>query len=115
MTVSYRRPLLGAGAACGARISEISSGTGQPSMLRKQNRNSASEERCGRGKGPGMSNLTNLEKRQFKRVLQMGGGYVLDFSNRTFAEFVTDSVGRDIYDTRYAYGSRSKANLMRGF
>jgi hypothetical protein len=62
-----------------------------------------------------MSDLTNLEKRQFERLLEMGGGYVLDFSNRTFAEFVTDSVGRDIYDARYAHGSGSKANLLRGF
>jgi hypothetical protein len=62
-----------------------------------------------------MSDLSNIEKRQFERLLQMGGGYVLDFSNRTFAEFVTDSVGRDIYDARYSSGSGSKANLLRGF
>lgn len=62
-----------------------------------------------------MSDLTNLEKRQFERLLQMGGGYVLDFSNRTFAEFVSDSVRRIISDPRYAYGSGSKANLLRGF
>ena len=62
-----------------------------------------------------MADLTNLEKRQFERLLQMGGGYVLNFSNRTLQEFVTDSVGRDIYDARYAYGSGSKANLLRGF
>src|SRR5688500_17273629 len=52
-----------------------------------------------------MSDLTNIERRQFERLLQMGGGYVLDFSNRTFAEFVADSVGRNIYDPRYAYAS----------
>jgi hypothetical protein len=45
----------------------------------------------------------------------MGGRYVLDFSNRTFAEFVEDSVRRDIYVTRYKYGSGSKANRLRGF
>ena len=55
-----------------------------------------------------MSDLTNLEKRQFERLFQMGGGYVLDFSNRTFAEFVSDSVARDIYDARYAYGTARK-------
>jgi hypothetical protein len=62
-----------------------------------------------------MSDLTNIEKRQFERLFQMGGGYVLDFSNRTFAEFVADSVGRDIYQARYCYGSGSKANMLRGF
>lgn len=46
----------------------------------------------------------------------MGGGYVLEFSNRTFAEFVEESVRRDIYDARYDYGnSGSKANRLRGF
>jgi hypothetical protein len=62
-----------------------------------------------------MANLSILEKRQFERLLQMGGGYVLNFSNRTFQEFVTDSMNRDIYDTRYAYGSGSKTNMLRGF
>jgi len=62
-----------------------------------------------------MADLTILEKRQFERLLGMGSGYVLNFSNRTFAEFITDSAARDIYDARYAYGSGSKANLLRGF
>lgn len=62
-----------------------------------------------------MADLTGPEKRAFERVLAMGGGYVLDFSNRTFSEFVMDSSGRDIYDARYDYGSGSKANRLRGF
>jgi len=62
-----------------------------------------------------MSDLTASEKRKLERLFGMGGGYVLDFSNRTFAEFVEDSVRRDIYDTRYKYGSGSKANRLRGF
>src|SRR5262249_10859317 len=55
------------------------------------------------------------EKLQLERLLQMGGGYVLNFSNRTFQDFVEDSVRRDIYDARYAYRSGSKANVLRGF
>lgn len=62
-----------------------------------------------------MSNLTSSEKRKLERLFGMGGGYVLDFSNRTFAEFVEESVRRDIYDARYEYGSGSKANRLRGF
>jgi hypothetical protein len=62
-----------------------------------------------------MSDLTGAEKRTFERLLAMGGGYVLDFSNRTFSEFVLDSTGRDIYDSRYDYGSGSKANRLRRF
>lgn len=62
-----------------------------------------------------MSNLTFTEKRKFEQFLGMETGYVLDFTNRTFAEFVRDSTGRDIYDARYNYESGSKANRLRAF
>lgn len=62
-----------------------------------------------------MSNLTYIEKRKLEQFLGMSSGYVLDFSNRTFAEFVRDSTGRDIYDTSYDYASGSKANRLRAF
>ena len=62
-----------------------------------------------------MANLSNQEKRRLERFLDMGGGYVLDFSNRTFQEFVLDSTGRVIYDAKYDYGSGSKANRLRAF
>jgi hypothetical protein len=62
-----------------------------------------------------VSNLTYVEKRKFEQLLGMSSGYVLDFSNRTFAEFVRDSTGRDIYDSSYDYASGSKANRLRAF
>jgi len=62
-----------------------------------------------------MSNLTGSEKRKLERLLGMGSGYVLNFSNRTFAEFIDENTGRDIYDALYDYGSGSKANRLRGF
>lgn len=62
-----------------------------------------------------MSDLTAIEKRKLERALDMEGGYVLDFSNRTFREFFLDSVGIDIYDAKYDYASGSKANRMRAF
>lgn len=62
-----------------------------------------------------MSDLTFAEKRKFEQFLGMGSGYVLDFSNRTFADFVMDSTGRDIYDTRYDSASGSKAHRLRAF
>lgn len=62
-----------------------------------------------------MSDLTGLDKRKLERLLDMGGGYVLNFSNRTFADFVMDSTGKDIDDSKYNYGSGSKANRLRGF
>lgn len=45
----------------------------------------------------------------------MGGGYVLDFSNRTFQEFIADAVRKDIEDQKYNYASCSKANRLRQF
>ena len=62
-----------------------------------------------------MANLTAIEKRKLERVLGMSSGDVLNFSNRTFAEFFLDSVGLDIYDGKYDYASGSKANRMRAF
>jgi hypothetical protein len=57
-----------------------------------------------------MSSLSNVQKRKFEQLLNMGGGYVLDFSNRTFDDFALDSIGRHIGDA-----SSSKANRLRGF
>lgn len=62
-----------------------------------------------------MADLTSSDKRKLERLFGMGSGYVLDFSNRTFSEFVEESVHRDIYDARYDHGSGSKANRLRGF
>ncbi len=40
---------------------------------------------------------------------------MLGFSNRTFEEFFREVVGIEIYDTRFDYGSGSKANRIRAF
>jgi hypothetical protein len=61
-----------------------------------------------------MSDLTQSEKRKLERLLGMGSGYVLDFSNRTFSDFVQESIRREIYDPKYDHGSGSKANRLRG-
>lgn len=45
----------------------------------------------------------------------MGGGYVLDFSNRTIHEFILDNTHLNIYDKKYNYGSGSKAKRLRAF
>jgi hypothetical protein len=62
-----------------------------------------------------MSNLTYVEKRKFEQLLGMSSGYVLNFSNKTFAELVKETTGRDIFDARYDYESGSKANRLRAF
>ena len=62
-----------------------------------------------------MNKLTHIEKQKLERELCMGGGYVLDFSNRTFEEFFREVVGVQIYDSRFDLASGSKANRMRAF
>lgn len=62
-----------------------------------------------------MSDLSFIEKTKLEKLLGMGSGYVLDFSNRTFAEPVADSTGKNIYDRKYEYASGSKANRLRAF
>jgi len=62
-----------------------------------------------------MAKLTFIEKNKLEKLFEMRGGYVLNFSDRTFREFVTDSTRRNIYDSKYDYESGSKANRLRAF
>src|SRR5712692_4463556 len=62
-----------------------------------------------------MSDLTRQETIKLERFLKMDGGYVLNFSNRTFGDFVVDVTGRDPYDARYQVSGTSKANRLRVF
>ena len=62
-----------------------------------------------------MADLSTNEKQVLERLFQMGGGYVLNFSDRTMHEFFTDDVGVNIFQEKYNYASGSKANRMRGF
>ena len=55
------------------------------------------------------------EKRDLETALQMGSGYVLDFSNKTFGEFIAASIGIDIYGGAYSGNGGSKANHLRCF
>jgi hypothetical protein len=62
-----------------------------------------------------MSDLTFVEKQNLEKLLGMASGYVLDFSDRTLGELISDSTGRDIFDSKYNYRSGSKANRLRAF
>lgn len=62
-----------------------------------------------------MADLNYKEKLMIERLFDMGSGYVMDFSNRTFQEFIFDSLNIDIYDSKYDYESGSKANRLRAF
>lgn len=48
-----------------------------------------------------------------ERVLNLKTGYVLDFSDRTFDEFIAHEVGVDATAPRYAVDGRSKARRLR--
>jgi len=60
-----------------------------------------------------MSSLRALEKRKLEKLFAMESGYVMDFSNRGFSEFISDAVGIDIYNNRYVFKGESKANRLR--
>lgn len=61
-----------------------------------------------------MSNLTDVEKRYLEKLLGMGGGYVLDYTNDTFGTlFKRYSI--DIHDKKYQTYGFSKAKKMRAF
>ena len=62
-----------------------------------------------------MPDLSSTDKLKLEKLLEMGSGYVLDFSNRTFQEFIIENSGIDIYDAKYEYNSGSKANRLRAF
>jgi uncharacterized protein (TIGR02391 family) len=58
-----------------------------------------------------MADLDNATKLKLESIFEMRGGYVLDFSNATFADFVKTSIGIDPYE-KYGEGN-SKARLLR--
>jgi hypothetical protein len=62
-----------------------------------------------------MTKFSFIEKSKFEKLFGMSSGYVLDFSDRTFQEFIADSIKVDIYDEKYNHGSGSKANRLRGY
>ena len=62
-----------------------------------------------------MSDLTSIEKLKLEKLLEMGSGYVLDFYNKTFQEFILENANIDIDNDKYFYNGSSKANRLRAF
>ena len=62
-----------------------------------------------------MADLSSIERRKLELLLRMGGGYVLNFSDRTFSEFFEEHTRHDIDATVYRERGSSKANRLRGF
>ena len=61
-----------------------------------------------------MSSLRYVEKRYLEGVLQMGDGYVLNYSDKTFGEFFRRQ-GVDIHGPKYRTHGSSKAKKLRSF
>ena len=61
-----------------------------------------------------MSSLTDIDKRYLERILDMGGGYVLDYTDATYGEFFS-RYQIDIHCTKYQTYGTSKAKKMRAF
>jgi hypothetical protein len=59
-----------------------------------------------------MANLKNPTKQKLEHLLNMRTGYVLDFTDATFQDFILTSVGIDV-DEKYPDGS--KAVRLRSF
>ena len=62
-----------------------------------------------------MSSLKTIERQPFEELLEMSGGYVLDFTNQTFTSLFVESVGKDIYAAKYEKYGDSKAKRLRAF
>jgi hypothetical protein len=62
-----------------------------------------------------MANLTTAEKLKLEYFLQMSGGYLLDFSDRSFKAFFFDNLNIDIQNEKYFKNGTSKANRFRTF
>lgn len=59
--------------------------------------------------------LKRSDMRIFEDAFDMHSGYVLNFSDRTFAEFFEDEFGIDIYQKKYEFNGSSKAKRLRAF
>ena len=61
-----------------------------------------------------MVKLKNSEMRIISDAF-ISGGYVLNFSNATFAEFFEDQIDINIYDGKYSFEGTSKGSHLRAF
>lgn len=62
-----------------------------------------------------MDRLRPIEMKLVDELFGMSSGYVLDFDNKSYAEFFRSEVGVDIYDAAYADDGGSKGKRLRAF
>lgn len=62
-----------------------------------------------------MSSLRPSEKAQFEKLFGMDSGYVLNYSDGTFADFFAEIADIEIHSENYTKGGTSKAKKLRCF
>ncbi|MFA5971176.1 MAG: hypothetical protein WC780_02395 [Lentimicrobiaceae bacterium] len=62
-----------------------------------------------------MASLKQTDILILEKLFEMGGGYVLNFSNTSFQQFIYNVCKLDIYDSKYAVYGDSKAKRLRMF
>lgn len=62
-----------------------------------------------------MANIRQIDMMFIDDIFEMGGGYVLSFSDRTFALFFANELNIDIDRPQYAQSGNSKAKRLRCF
>src|ERR1035437_5447869 len=62
-----------------------------------------------------MANLRQNEFLILEKQFSMEKGYVLDFSNPSFKQFIYNVCGLDIYNPKYDIRGDSKAKRLRAF
>jgi hypothetical protein len=62
-----------------------------------------------------MANLKSTDYLKFEKLFEMGGGYVLNFTNATFQQFIRGCAALDIYSPKFEIFGDSKAKRLRAF
>src|SRR6266487_1306657 len=62
-----------------------------------------------------MPNIRSIDMMVVDDLFEMGGGYVLNFSDRTFAQFFAEELNIRIDDPAYARNGTSKGKRLRCF
>src|SRR5712691_882475 len=62
-----------------------------------------------------MTNIRSIDMLAIDDLFEMSGGYVLNFSDRTFAQFFLEELNMDIDNPIYAKNGTSKAKRLRCF
>lgn len=59
--------------------------------------------------------LPTKQRNEFDRIFHSGGGYVLDFSDRSMAEWFEENCDLEIFQARFQVEGTSKGKTLRGF